>query len=310
MAQFSEFAFQSSDGQHQIACSLWLPDEHPPKAVVQIIHGIAEYVNRYDDFARFLADHGYAVCGDDHLGHGRTAKSDSKFGFFAQHDGWTLAAADERRLRQKMGEDYPHIPYFLLGHSMGSFLTRTYLCRYPGEVSGAILSGTGQESALTVGVAKLLSSLIGAVKGKEYVSPLMHKLSLGAYNSQFAPNRTTADWICRDEAVVDAYMADPLCQFTPTVGLYGDMMSGLQYISSKRALSQMDPDTPIYLYSGDKDPVGANGKGVRTVYGYFKSHGTKDLTMKLYPNGRHEMLNETNKDEVYADVLAWLETHI
>lgn len=318
MAKFSEFTFPSSDGIHRISASLWLPDEGQPKAVVQIVHGVAEYVNRYDRLARFLADHGYAVCGDDHLGHGRTAMQDSKFGFFAdsrlgwhgQDDGWTLVVADERTLRQQMGERFPGVPYFLLGHSMGSFMTRTYLCRYPGEISGAILSGTGQEPAFTVAAGKLLAGLIGLFRGSDYSSTFVNGLALGAYNKQFAPNRTTADWISRDEAEVDKYIADPMCQFIPTVGMYRDMFSGLQYISDKRALSQMDPDTPVYLYSGDKDPVGSNGAGVKKVWNYFKTHGTKDLSLKLYEGGRHEMHNELNRDEVFSDVLDWLERHV
>ena len=310
MAKFTEFTFPSCDGQHEIFSSLWLPDEGQPKAVVQLVHGISEYVNRYDSLARYLADHGFAVCGEDHLGHGRTGKQDSKFGYFARHDGWTLVTADVRTLRQRMGEKYPDIPYFLLGHSMGSFLTRTYLCRYPGEVSGAILSGTGQEPSLIVGAGKLLASLISRFRGPEHISPLVHSLALGAYNKQFAPNRTTADWISRDEAVVDTYMADPFCQIMPTVSLYRDMMGGLQYIANPRALSQMDPDTPVYIYSGDQDPVGANGAGVRKVHGFFEAHGTKDLSLKLYEGGRHEMHNELNRGEVFADVLAWLDSHI
>lgn len=309
MAKFSEFTFPSADGQHQIYCSQWLPNEGQPKAVVQIVHGISEYVGRYDQFARFLADHGYAVCGEDHLGHGRTGKQDSIFGFFARHDGWALVSADVRQLRRLMGEKIPGVPYFLLGHSMGSFLTRTYLCRYPGEVSGAILSGTGQEPPLIVGGGKLLASLLARFRGPEYISPLVHSLALGAYNKQFAPNRTTADWITRDEAVVDAYMVDPFCQIIPTVSLYRDMLGGLQYIACRRALSQMDPDTPVYIYSGDRDPVGSNGVGVKKVHGFFKAHGTKDLSLKLYEGGRHEMHNELNRNEVFADVLAWLEQH-
>lgn len=309
MAKFSEFNFPSSDGVHQIGASLWLPEEGAPKAVVQIVHGVAEYVNRYDALARFLTEHGFAVCGDDHLGHGRTAMQDSRFGYFARHDGWTLVVADERALRRQMGERFPGIPYFLLGHSMGSFMTRTYLCRYPGEVSGAILSGTGQESALAVAAGKLLAGIIGRFRGYDYSSTLVNSLALGAYNRQFAPNRTTADWISRDEQQVDKYIADPLCQFIPTVGMYGDMFSGLQYISSRRALSRMDPDTPVYLYSGDKDPVGSNGAGVKKVWGYFKKYGTRDLSLKLYEGGRHEMHNELNRAEVFSDVLVWLEAH-
>lgn len=309
MARFSEFTFPSSDGGHTCWASRWLPDEGQPRAVVQIVHGVSEYVGRYDHFARFLTDHGFAVCGEDHLGHGRTGQEDGRFGYFGEHGGWALVTADVRQLRQLMGEAFPGIPYILLGHSMGSFLTRTYLCRYPGTVDGAILSGTGQESALLVSAGRFLASLIGRFKGMDYVSALVNDLSLGAYNKQFRPNRTTADWICRDEAVVDQYLQDPFCTFMPTVGMYRDMLGGLQYISSHRALSQMDPGTPIYLFSGDRDPVGSNGAGVKKVHGYFRRYGTKDLSLKLYPGGRHEMLNETNKDEVYADVLAWLEQH-
>ena len=310
MAKFSEFTFPSADGRHGIHCSLWLPDGGQPKAVVQIVHGISEYVGRYDPFARFLTDHGYAVCGEDHLGHGRTGQQDGSFGYFARHDGWTLVTADVRQLRRLMAERFPGLPCFLLGHSMGSFLTRTYLCRYPGEISGAILSGTGQEPPLIVGGGKLLASLLALLRGPRHISPLVHSLALGAYNKQFAPNRTTADWITRDEAVVDAYMADPFCQIMPTVSLYRDMLGGLQYIAGRRALSRMDPDTPVYIYSGDKDPVGTNGAGVRKVHGFFRQYGTKDLTLKLYEDGRHEMHNELNRDEVFADVLAWLDARI
>ena len=277
-----------------------------PRAVVQIVHGVAEHIGRYDHFARYLADHGFAVCGGDHLGHGKTADG-GRYGYFGKKNGWTLVASDVRKLRRLCGERFPGVPYFLLGHSMGSFLARTYLCAYPGTVDGCILSGTGQEKPALVAAGKAVASAICAARGPETVSPLVDKLSLGAYNRQFAPNRTGADWISRDEAVVDAYLKDPLCAFKPTAGMFRDMMEGLQYISSERALAQMDPSTPVYLFSGDRDPVGSNGAGVRRVYGFFKDHGTADLTMKLYPGGRHEMLNEINRGEVYADVLAWLE---
>lgn len=309
MAKFSEFTFPSSDGQHTCWASQWLPDEGQPRAVVQIVHGVAEYAGRYDHFARFLTGHGFAVCGEDHLGHGKTV-TDSKYGYFGKQNGWLTVTADVHQLRQLMGEKFPGIPYILLGHSMGSFLTRTYLCRYPGTVNGAILSGTGQERAALVGIGKAIASLISLLWGPDTVSKLVNDLSLGAYNKQFKPNRTTADWICRDEAVVDKYLQDPFCTFIPTVGMYRDMLGGLQYISSDKALSRMDPNTPVYLFSGGQDPVGSNGVGVKKVHGYFKKYGTKDLSLKLYPGGRHEMLNETNKEEVYADVLAWLEKHI
>lgn len=305
MSEFTESSFRSKDGVHNCHVSLWRP-EGAPRAVVQIVHGVAEHMGRYDHFARYLADHGFAVCGEDHLGHGKTV-DDGKYGYFGRKDGWTLVSADVRRLRVLMGERFPGAPYFLLGHSMGSFLARTYLCAYPGTVDGCILSGTGQEKPALVAAGRAAARAVCALRGPEAVSPLLNKLSLGAYNDQFKPTRTTADWICRDEAVVDAYLKDPFCTFLPTAGMFRDMMEGLQYISDEDALSQMDPSTPVYLFSGDRDPVGANGEGVKRVYGFFKDHGTADLTMKLYPGGRHEMLNEIDKGEVYADVLAWLE---
>ena len=309
MADFMEFSFPSRDGKHQIACYRWLPESGSPKAVVQLVHGVAEHMGRYDAFARYLADHGFAVCGGDHLGHGKTV-DDGKYGYFGKKDGWTLVTADVRRLRVLMGEKYPGLPYYLFGHSMGSFLARTYLCKYPGTVDGCILSGTGQEKPALVAAGKTLASAICAFRGAEAVSALVDKLSLGAYNGQFKPNRTTADWISRDEAVVDAYLKDPFCTFKPTAGMFRDMMGGLQYIAGEKALSRMDPRTPVYLFSGDQDPVGSNGEGVKKVFGFFRVHGTADLTMKLYPGGRHEMLNEINRGEVYADVLAWLEQHL
>ena len=309
MATLRTFTFPSSDGRHTCHGSCWQPARDLPRGVVQIVHGVAEHMGRYDWFARFLAGHGYAVCGADHLGHGRTGAEDGKFGYFGPRRGWELVTRDVRRLRLMAGDRFPGVPYFLLGHSMGSFLTRTYLCRYPGTVDGAILSGTGQENALLVGAGKALANLIAHIRGPEAVSPLVNELSLGSYNKQFRPNRTGADWISRDEKVVDAYLRDPWCTFTPTVGMFRDMLGGLQYIASPAALAQMDPDTPVYLFSGDRDPVGGNGAGVRKVYGYFEKQGTRDLTMKLYPGGRHEMLNELNREEVYADVLAWLDRH-
>ena len=309
MAAFSEFSFLSRDGQHRIACYRWLPESGAPRAVVQLVHGVAEHMGRYDAFARYLADHGFAVCGGDPLGHGKTV-DDGKYGYFGKKDGWTLVTADVQRLRILMGEQYPETPYFLFGHSMGSVLARTYLCQYPGTVDGCILSGTGQEKPALVAAGKALASAVCALRGPDAVSAMVDSLSLGSYNKQFKPNRTAADWISRDEAVVDAYLKDPFCAYKSTVGLFRDMMGGLQVISDKKNLARMDPRTPVYLFSGDEDPVGSNGEGVKRVYGFFRDHGTADLTIKLYPGGRHEMLNEINRGEVYADVLAWLEQHL
>ena len=308
MTEFTEFTFPSKDGIHRCNVSLWTP-EGGSKAVVQIVHGVAEYAGRYDQFARYLTDHGFVVCGEDHLGHGKTV-DDGKYGYFGKKDGWTLVTSDVRKLRVLMGEKYPGLPYFLLGHSMGSFVVRGYLMFWPGTVDGAILSGTGQEPPATVAAGRALSALLIRLKGPRAHSALLDALSVGRYNGQFKPVRTSADWISRDTVVVDAYRADPLCRFLPTVGMYHDMMVGLQLLAKPANLARMDPDTPVYFFAGDRDPVGANGAGVKKVAGWFRDAGVKDLTVRLYPEGRHEMLNEANRDEVYRDVLSWLERRL
>lgn len=302
MVNRKEFTVPSSDGVHQVHAVLWVPGEEP-KAVVQLVHGICEYALRYDPFARFLAENGFAVVGHDHLGHGLTAKGTEEYGYFT---GWWDLVHDVRSVQLKVKESYPELPWFMLGHSMGSFVARTFLIDYPGEVDGCILSGTGQESALTVAAGKLLTGLGDPHK----VNKLFYDLSIGAYNRKFAPARTGADWICRDEKVVDAYLADPLCNFPTKAGMNHAMMSGLQYVARKKNLTKMDKDTPVYFFAGDADPVGAMGKGVQKVAGWFREAGMKDVTVKLYPGGRHEMLNETNREEVFRDTLAWLESHI
>lgn len=305
MAVEKEFYFTSVDGTHQCYAHQWQP-EGEAKAVVQIVHGVAEYIQRYAPLAEFLAQNGYVVVGEDHLGHGKTVK-DGKFGYFGPKNGWATVAANVHRLRELAGEQWPGLPYFILGHSMGSFLTRTYLINWSGSVTGAILSGTGQEPGLTVGFGRAVCELLCALKGADSHSQFVYDLSLGAYNKQFAPNRTSADWICRDEAVVDAYLKDEFCTFQPTVGMFRDLMTGLGYIADRSNLARMDGNTPVYFFSGDHDPVGQNGAGVRKVYEAFKAAGCSDVTMKLYPDGRHEMVNEINKEEVWADILAWLE---
>ena len=309
MVSSQVFTFSSSDGVHAVSAVRWLP-EGQPRAVVQLVHGISEHMGRYDGFARYLAEHGFAVVGHDHLGHGRTAAGPSEYGWFGEKDGWKYVVKDVRALRERTGAEFPGLPYFLLGHSMGSFVARGYLMFWPGTVDGAILSGTGQEPPLTVAAGRALSALLSRVKGTKAHSPLLDGLSVGRYNKQFRPLRTSADWISRDEAVVDAYRADPLCRFLPTVGMYHDMMVGLQLLARPENLRRMDPDTPVLFFSGDRDPVGANGAGVRKVAGWFKDAGVRDLTVTLYPEGRHEMLNEINRDQVYQDVLAWLEGHL
>ena len=309
MVKTNSFFFPSVDGIHQCFACEWHP-EGPPRAVVQLVHGLSEYVERYDRFARFLAGHGFLVCGHDHLGHGKTAQSDGVYGFFAEEDGWDKAVRDMEQFRQLQAAKYPGIPYFLFGHSMGSFLTRTHLIRYPGTETGAILSGTGQEPRTAVRVGRALAQgLIRAGKGSQ-VHPLILSLSLGAYNRKFRPNHTEVDWISRSEKTRNAYLADPLCRTTLTPGLFRDMMDGLLVIGDPRQVARMDKATPILIFSGDRDPVGQMGKGVVRVYDSLRGVGCKDVTLRLYRGGRHEMLNELNYEQVQKDILLWLERYL
>ncbi len=268
-------------------------------------------MGRYDATARFLTSHGYLVCGHDHLGHGRTAaESDGKFGYFAPTGGWDLLVEDIHTLRTLEGKHNPGIPYIILGHSMGSFLTRTYLIRHPGSVDAAILSGTGQEKTPVVAAGRALSAMFCTLRGPDYVSSLVYDLSLGAYNNPFKPARTSSDWLSRDEAVVDAFLADPLCTFHPTVSMFRDMLGGILFIGNAKHIARMEKSTPILLFSGDQDPVGSMGEGVKTVYLLLRQAGCQNVTLNLYPGGRHEMLNEINRDEVLDDLLDWLETEV
>lgn len=309
MANFRTVSFPSSDGVHTVHAVEWTP-AGPPRAVVQLVHGISEHMGRYDHFARYLTGHGFAVCGHDHLGHGHTAAGPEEYGFLGKENGWDHLARDVRALSEAERTRFPEVPWFLMGHSMGSFVARTCLIRWPELADGCILSGTGQERAPLVAFGKAVSSLLCALRGPNTRSSLVTSLSLGAYNRQFRPNRTDNDWISRDEGVVDAYCADPLCQFVPTVGMFRDMMGGLQFIGRPANLTRMDPETPVLFFSGDHDPVGNNGSGVKRVAALFRAAGVRDVTLRLYPGGRHEMLNECNREEVYADVLAWLEAHL
>lgn len=292
-----------SNGAGRIHCCKWLPDAQP-KAVVQLVHGIAEHIGRYDDFAGFLTEYGYAVVADDHMGHGGSIEGGTA-GYFT--GGWMAAVADLKTLRDKTASEYPGIPYYMLGHSMGSFLLRTYLYTYPDTIEGAIISGTGWESLSKVNAGLLVCGIEAKRLAPTKTSPLISKLLFGAYNKPFAPVRTKSDWICSVESVVDAYEADPLCGFDATIGLARDMLTGIRMNELPENLAKMDKTLPVLFVSGAKDPVGNMSRGVLACIDAFKRSGLRSISIKLYPDGRHEMLNESNKDEVYQDILAWLQ---
>ena len=298
--------YLDSCGGGRLHCAIWTP-EGEPKAVVQLIHGIAEHIGRYNEFARFLNAHGYVVAADDHMGHGGSVENGVK-GYFS--GGWLSAVEDEKRLHDEIAAQYPALPYFILGHSMGSFLLRTYLYTYPDAVDKAVISGTGWEDPTKVRLGKLVCKLEQARVGETSTSKLVTKLMFGSYNKPFGAVTSPNAWICSDEAVVAAYDADPLCGFVPTVSLFRDMMSGIKFVTNQANIDKMSKETPVYFMSGDADPVGENGKGVTRAYNAFCKAGLHDVKMRLYPGGRHEMLNEINRVDVYKDILDWINEKI
>ena len=309
MPTFKDFYFNSSTGKNKIHARMCVPDAEP-RAIVQIIHGIAEYIDRYDEFMSFLADNGIIAVGTDHLGHGKSIESEEQTGFFAYDNGWDYVVRDEEVLRIAMHENYPELPIIVFGHSMGSFMTRTLLIRYPDAFNAAIISGTGNQGAALVNGGLFMGNLVTGLKGAHHYSKFLNNLAFGSYNKIYDNPKTEYDWLSRDEANVQKYIDDPLCGFIPSCSLFRDMMTGVKFITNKKNLTAMNKDMPVYFMSGDMDPVGECGKGVQKAYNNFLEAGMKDVSIKLYPGGRHEMLNEINKDEVYTDILAWLDSKI
>lgn len=307
MTDFQEFTFLSSDGHTQLHGAQWTPADREPIAVLQIAHGVAEHILRYDDFARYLNDRGILVAGHDHLGHGKSLPEGGTPVYFGDGSTWETVVDDIHLLHDRLREQYPDLPILLMGHSMGSFLSRSYLIRYPGTVDAAIIMGTGWQPKAVVAGGLAVARSTAAVVGESGTSDLVTQLAFGAYNKQFAPNRTSCDWLSADTDNVDAYMADPLCGADATVGLFRQMLLGIRFNQRLSNLRRMDAQTPVLFIAGDKDPVGANGAGVRRTYQEFLRAGMQDCTLKLYPGLRHEILNEKGwQREIFRDIGLWL----
>lgn len=302
MIEMEKGIFRSVTGQ-RLDRRLW-KGEGAPKAVVQLVHGMAEHIDRYDAPARALAEAGYVVVGHTHLGHGPKAEVKGHFG---DEHGWANLVADVHTLRTQTQAYFPGVPYFILGHSMGSFVTRCYLIDHGEGLAGAILSGTGYFAPATVKAALAAANLVCLFGGAGKPSALIDKLAFGSSNKPFAPNRTAFDWLSRAEDEVDRYLADPFCGFLFTGAGYRELFHGLNRLNRLGDLKRMNPDMPVLFFAGDHDPVGSMGKGVKRVADQFRGAGMKHVSVRLYPDGRHEMFNELNRQEVYDDVIAWLD---
>lgn len=293
-----------SKGAGKIHGCRWTPEESP-KAVVQIVHGIAEFIERYDEFAAYLNGLGFLVVAEDHMGHGQSVGENGIQGYF--HGGWFTAVEDTMTLLRETQAAYPDIPYVLFGHSMGSFMARTILCKYPDSgISAAVICGTGwQPAALLPPVTRFIEAVCRK-DGEDKPSAFLENLVFGSYNKRVEHPRTAYDWLSRDAKIVDAYIAHPMCGFTPTAGLLREMMKGLTYIEKPAHLEAMKKDLPVFFVAGGDDPVGSYGKGVRHTVSEFKKAGMTDVSCRIYPLCRHEILNEINRQEIFEDIGGWI----
>ena len=303
--QSSTFTLSTPDGT-SVHVSRWLPDGEV-KAVVQIAHGLAEHSSRYARFAQRLTDHGYAVYASDHRGHGKTSSPRASF---ADHDGWQTVIDDLHSVTAHARHEQQGVPVFLIGHSMGSLISRGYAAQYGSELAGLVLSGTAGGAGAVGKMAAFLASTQARLRGHTHTSGLMNKLVFGQYNAAFKPTRTDFDWLSRDPAEVDQYIEDPECGFVFSAGGFADLIRGAAQVNDDHTVNLVPRDLPIHLTSGDKDPVGGNGKGVQQVADQFKRLGVRDVTVTLWPDARHEILNETNRDEVEVEILEWLDAHL
>ncbi len=303
-----EFYFDSRDGESRIHAVRWMPE--PQKAVVcvvQIVHGMAEYVERYEELAEFLTDRGVVVTGEDHLGHGKSVGEKGVYGYFCEQDPATVLVRDVHRLKKMTQELYPDVPYVILGHSMGSFITRNYMCRYGTGIAAAVVMGTGMQSAAALGISKAIAGIQKAFCGAGHVSRLIDKLAFGSYNRRIGDARTPFDWLSRDGERVDRYIADPLCGFVFTVNGFGALFELISRLHRRENLERIPKNLPVYMVSGTDDPVGGYGRGVRRAYDSLREAGLENIELKLYEGGRHELMNETNRAEVMQDIYEWLE---
>lgn len=310
------FEYASKDGATRIHAKLWtntkfggLDDEgtEKPRGIVQIVHGMSEYVDRYDDMARFLVDRGFVVCGEDHIGHGDSAASPEDYGHMPVANGKDILIGDAHTLFEKVSECFPGVPYCLYGHSMGSFIARAYIARHGDELDACVLSGTGNVPAPLSNFGRMLARGLAAVRGERYRSKFIDSMGAGGYGKKIENARTNLDWLSTDPKVVDAYIADDKCGFMFTVGGYATLLSLTAEVVTPACAAKVPKDLPVLFVAGDGDPVGDMGAGVRAAVKLLLDAGVKRVDEKIYQGMRHEIHNEIGNEQVYDDVAHWIE---
>ena len=301
---FREIGFLSSDGKNNIHAELYIPDTEP-RGVIQISHGMIDYVGRYKALAEFLTSFGYVVAGNDHLGHGGSVRCEDDFGFFADRDGYRLVIDDLKKMNVILHGEYPDLPIVMLGHSMGSFLARLYAVKYPDTISGLIIHGTGGKNPL-LAPGKLIVKLLRLIKGDRHRSPFVEGLAFGSYNARFDKSEGEWAWLTRDLEQVADRNTDKRTNFKFTLAGYTDLFAALGESNSKEWYANYPKELPTLVMSGSMDPVGNYGRGVEEVYSGLVAAGVTNARLRLYEGARHELFNETNRQECFNDILEWL----
>lgn len=301
------FTFTTKDAV-KLFVYTWLPDTKQCKAIVLIIHGMAEHAERYTGFAKFLIDAGYGIYAHDMRGHGKTAAEEDDLGDLGKNKAFDCLVQDAFELTGTIKKNHPGLPVILFGHSLGAYIALGYIEQYGNSIRGCIFSGPGYPNKLLLCAGKVI--LKGVIKkhGAQYRSPKTNDLTFGAYNKPFRPARTAFDWLSRDNDEVDKYINDPLCGFIFTCGFWLEFTKWMQIIFKKGNISAIPHALPLSIFAGKKDPAGKMGKDVKKLYKMYKRAGMKEISYKLYPGARHEILNETNRQAVMEDILSWMKT--
>ena len=308
----TNFTFLSNDGKTAVHAVKWMPEDGNIKAILQITHGMVEFIERYTTFAEFLSANGYMVVGHDHIGHGASVASKEDWGYFCEGNPSDVLIEDIHKLRTLIQEEYPELPYFLLGHSMGSFMLRKYLAFHPEKLRGAIIMGTGFIPEALTNVAMKLTTFVAKLRGSKYRSKLIQSLAFGADYKGFdmTGEHPENSWLTKDVEIVKAYYKEPRCTYMFTVNGYKGLFEAVNFSCNPENTAKISKKLPLFIVSGEQDPVGGLGKGVKQVYDMHKECGALDVTYKLYENDRHEILNETDKQVVFEDIMAWMNVRI
>ena len=308
----TNFTFLSNDGATAVHAVKWTPDSGEYKAILQITHGMVEFIERYTDFAEFLTQNGYMVVGHDHIGHGQSVASKEDWGYFCEENPSDVIIEDIHKLRTLIQDENAEVPYFILGHSMGSFMLRKYLAFHNENLRGAIIMGTGFIPETMTKLALKLTSVVTKLRGSRHRSKLIQSLAFGADYKGFdmTGKKPEDSWLTKDVEIVKSYYAEPRCTYMFTVNGYKGLFEAVNFSCNLENAKRIPKKLPLFIVSGDRDPVGGLGKGVMDVYHMYESAGIQDLTYKLYENDRHEILNETDRQTVYSDLLAWMNVRI